>query len=146
MADVSLRTASEEHFSMGQNRCVWSSCSIAGCRTVLSKKLIRPPPGRDALWPRVLSFALRAFFLFAFLRIWLMTGSNCEEPRFHRRPTDLRRQQPASAATRELLRESSPNRRRVSFLRPEAGTSRRLGVWATKQLGPYGPKIAKASA
>ena len=23
-------------------------------------------------------------------------------------------------------------------------TSRRLGVWATKQLGPYGPKIAKS--
>ena len=42
MADVSLRTASEEHFSMGQNRCVWSSCSIAGCRTVLSKNQFGP--------------------------------------------------------------------------------------------------------
>ena len=43
-------------------------------------------------------------------------GSNCKEPPIPPATANLRRQQSASAATQELLREGSPKRQRVSFL------------------------------
>ena len=87
-------------------------------------------------------FSLPAFPPIAFCEFG-SDESRCEEPPLPP-TTDLRRQQSASAATRELLREGSPKRRhqkqigdaRVS-LRPEADTSRRLRTLATTQMAAY---------
>ena len=65
-SDVSSWAASEEHFSMGQDRCVWSSCSIAGRRTVLSKNQFGAHERREAVWRR--ASGLFPIYLF---RIWL---------------------------------------------------------------------------
>ena len=56
-----------------------------------------------------------SFIPFAFYKFG-SDGSRYEELPASATTADLRRQQSDSAATRELLRESSPNRRRVSFL------------------------------
>ena len=54
---------------MGQDRCVWSSCSIAGRRTVLSKNQFGAHERREAVWRR--ASGLFPIYLF---RIWLQIG------------------------------------------------------------------------
>ena len=61
-------------------------------------------------WASVISFPFRYFLPFAFCKFG-SDGFRYEESPLPPTTTDLKRQQSASAATRELLREGSPKRR-----------------------------------
>ena len=94
---------------MGQSRKSQDAVEAIRLQDRVIEKSIRPPPV-ERFGPPVPFFSSNCFLSIRFR--WIQVRG----ARGLRDESNLRRQQSASAATQELLREGSPKRQRVSFL------------------------------